>query len=65
MKIRDLRDDDVVTNPDWAEGRPVRVTKLGASGVRYQDLTAHGRARQVDVNPDTEVTVKARRWGGR
>ncbi|MFI6793619.1 hypothetical protein ACIBG4_40445 [Nonomuraea sp. NPDC050383] len=65
MKVRDLHDDDVVTKDDWADGRPVRVTKVGDRGVRFQDVTAHGRARQVDVDPDAEVTVKARKWGGR
>lgn len=60
-KLADLQTGDIVTRPDWNNGRPVRVTRVGNT-VRYQDVNAHGHARQAPAD-DTDVTVKARRRG--
>lgn len=60
-KLRDLRDGDIVTHPDWNDGKPVRVTRAGTA-VRWQDVNARQPARQVPAD-DTDVTVQARRGG--
>lgn len=61
-KQTDLRDGDIVTNPDWNNGRPVRITRVG-DAIRWQDIGGHGPARQVAYDDDAEVTVTARRGG--
>ncbi|MDP4501006.1 hypothetical protein [Nonomuraea turcica] len=61
-KPHELHDGDIATTPDWNNGRPVRISRVG-SAIRWQDVNAREHARQVPAGDTTEVTVKARRGG--
>lgn len=50
-----LSDGDSVTHPDWNDGKPVRITRLGDGAVRYQDAALRSRAVHVHVGDDTQI----------
>lgn len=61
MPPRDLRPGQIVTNPAWEHGDPVRILQAvrqpGGTAVRYQDINLHHHAVQTTVRRGKNITL--------